>query len=85
MKFEGAISIQRVGKQKVIREPRKPVGPRIPRIAELIALLLPTERGTLNVIRRVRRKITVLPALAPENYKLFAARGLNGYVGSKDF
>lgn len=40
MKFEGTITIQRVGKGKVIREPRKPVGPRIPRIARLMALAI---------------------------------------------
>ncbi len=40
MKFEGTITIQRVGKQKVIREPRKPVGPRIPRISRLMALAI---------------------------------------------
>ncbi len=40
MKFEGKIAIQRVGKQKVIREPRKPVGPRIPRISRLMALAI---------------------------------------------
>lgn len=40
MKFEGKIEIVRQGRQKVIHEPRKPVGARIPRIARLMALAI---------------------------------------------
>ncbi len=40
MKFEGTITIQRVGKRKVIRQPREKVGPRIPRISKLMALAI---------------------------------------------
>ncbi len=40
MKFEGQIEVVRQGKRKVIREPRKPVGPRIPRISRLMALAI---------------------------------------------
>lgn len=40
MRFEGKIEAVRQGKRKVIREPRKPVGPRIPRISRLIAFAI---------------------------------------------
>ncbi len=40
MKFVGQIEVVRQGKQKVFREPRKPVGPRIPRISRLMALAI---------------------------------------------
>lgn len=40
MKFEGQIEVLCQGKQKVIRKPRKPVGPRIPRISKLVALAI---------------------------------------------
>lgn len=40
MNFEGKIEIVRSGRQKVIRQPRKPVGQRIPRISRLIALAI---------------------------------------------
>ncbi len=40
MRFEGKIEVVRQGKRKVVREPRKPVGPRIPRIARLMALAI---------------------------------------------
>lgn len=40
MKFERKIEVVRQGKRKVIREPRKPVGPRIPRISRLMALAI---------------------------------------------
>ena len=40
MRVEGKISIQRVGKRKVVRPPRKPGGPRIPRISRLMALAI---------------------------------------------
>ena len=40
MRVEGTISIQRIGKSKVIRQPRQPVSPRIPRITRLMALAI---------------------------------------------
>lgn len=40
MRAEGKITVDRVGKRKVIRAPRKPVGPRIPRISRLMALAI---------------------------------------------
>lgn len=40
MKFQGQIEVVRQGKRKVLREPRKPVGPRIPRISRLMALAI---------------------------------------------
>lgn len=40
MRFEGKIEVVRQGKRKVLRSPRKPVGPRIPRISKLMALAI---------------------------------------------
>lgn len=40
MRLEGKIEVVRQGKRKVLREPRKPVGPRIPRNSRLMALAI---------------------------------------------
>lgn len=80
MKFEGQIEVVRQGKRKVIREPRKPVGPRIPRISRLMALAIKmqgmVDRGEVKdyaelarlaqVTRARMTQIMNLNLLAPE-------------------